>query len=155
MSRTSIREEFIALQNNQKLLTILLFSLITVIIWVTISIITSQRTETIEPELQELATPLNPNFPDEVILQIDQRREYSDEDLLSFPIYIVRDEDNLKSVFFSQTSQSDSEATTVSATNSATIAPEATTQPTQTPIGPDIPDLPTTEEPDITPPTVF
>lgn len=77
------------LKNKQQLLYLMLFSLATVIIWVTISLITSQKKPGISPELQKLAIPLNPTLNQETLRKIEQKQYFSEDDLREFPIYKI------------------------------------------------------------------
>lgn len=52
---------------NRELLFISLFTLLTVIVWVSIELITTTRTSTITPQMQQLLTPLSPKIDTEVI----------------------------------------------------------------------------------------
>lgn len=67
----------------------MLFSLATVVIWVVISLITSQRKLGISPELQKLAQPLTPTLNQETLRQVEQKRFYSEGELSRFPIYKI------------------------------------------------------------------
>jgi len=96
---SSIQAEFKALQDNQKMLVLLIFSLITVIIWVGASIINSQHTSSIEPELQAQGTPLNPSISTEILSEIEQKRVYSDQELSAFPIFFLRSQNQEISPF--------------------------------------------------------
>lgn len=90
---TKIQDEFKALYANQKLLTVLVFSLVTVLVWVGASLFRSQRKTSISPELQELAAPLNPSINAEILTEIEQKRQFSPSELADFPIYVLRDRD--------------------------------------------------------------
>lgn len=85
----TFQREIGSLQRRQHLLYILLFSFVTVIIWIGVSLIGSQRRTGIDPTLLQLATPLNPTINNEIISQIEQKRAYSDEELSNFPIYRI------------------------------------------------------------------
>lgn len=77
------------LQQKQGFLRLLIFSLVTVMIWVGFSLFLSQQQTEISPELQALAKPLNPNIHLEVINQIQGKRAFSDSELQNFPILRV------------------------------------------------------------------
>jgi hypothetical protein len=82
------------LQQKQTLLRILVFTLVTVVIWVALTIFRSQQKTGISPELQKLAEPLNPNIDIQVIERIEQKKAYTESELQSFPILkIIRNKE--------------------------------------------------------------
>ncbi len=96
---STIQAEFKAIHDNQKLLVILIFFFVTVIFWVTASLFKSQSTNTIDPKLLLQATPLNPSINTEVLSEIELKRNYSEAELSSFPIFIRRVENQTISPF--------------------------------------------------------
>jgi hypothetical protein len=78
-----------SLKKQQAFFQILLFSLVTVIIWVGFSIFLSQQKTEISADLLELAIPLNPNINMDVVGQIEQKKTYTEEELFIFPIRII------------------------------------------------------------------
>jgi len=113
-----IQDEFKALQDHQKLLTVMIFSLLTVVVWVVVSLLSSQRTDTIDPELTALSKPLNPSINTEVLSQIEQKRAYTQAELADFPIY-VRKTTTQEVMPFSGATRSP----TPTATNSGSVTP--------------------------------
>lgn len=82
------------LQQKQTLLRILVFTLVTVVIWVALTIFRSQQKTGIAPELLKLAEPLNPNIDVSVIERIEQKKAYSEADLQNFTILkIIRNQE--------------------------------------------------------------
>jgi hypothetical protein len=77
------------LQHRQQLLYILLFSFATVVVWIGVSLLTSQRRTGIPPETLLLATPLNPTINTPLLEEIKGKRAYTEEELRLFPIYKV------------------------------------------------------------------
>jgi hypothetical protein len=77
------------LKHKQWFLRILVFSFVTVIIWVGLSLFRSQQATVIPEELQKLARPLNPNINLDVISRIEQKRAFSEAELSNFPVYRV------------------------------------------------------------------
>ena len=70
----------------------MIFTLVTIMIWVGLSIFQTQQRTGISEELQQLALPLNPNINTEVLNRINQKRSYSPEELADFPVYrLTRD----------------------------------------------------------------
>lgn len=126
----NIQAEFKALQDNQKVLTIMIFSLITVVVWVILSLVRSQRSETIDPELTALSQPLNPSINTEVLTEIEQKRAYSEAELRDFPIYIRRTTETAVSPFSGAALASPQPTTIQEAITSPT--PSATTSANQT-----------------------
>lgn len=76
-----------SLKQKQAFLKVLIFSLVTIMIWVGFSIFRSQNTTSISPELLALAVPLNPNINLNVINTIKNKRQFTDNELSSFTIY--------------------------------------------------------------------
>jgi hypothetical protein len=71
---------------------LLIFSLITAMVWVFFSLFRTQQQTQIPPELLKLAEPLNPTIDTGTFRLIEQRRGFSPEELQAFPIYrIARD----------------------------------------------------------------
>ncbi len=89
---TPLQKQLSGLYRNQHLLGLLLFSLVTIIIWVSIGLITSQSKTSLPPELQKMAKSLNPTLNTEVLDQIEDKKTFSDEELRSFPIYRILSE---------------------------------------------------------------
>lgn len=85
----TFQRELNNLQHRQQLLYILLFSFATVIVWIGVSLLSSQQRTGIPPEVQLLATPLNPTINLQVLNDIRNKRAYTDQELTSFPIYKV------------------------------------------------------------------
>lgn len=76
-----------SLRRNQYFLYFMIFSLVTIVIWVGIGLLNSQKRTQISPELKKLATPLNPNLDLQVILELESLRAYNAAELRDFPIY--------------------------------------------------------------------
>jgi hypothetical protein len=77
------------LRQRQRLLQILIFSLITITIWVTFSLFRSQKKTIISAEQKKLAEPLNPTIKTEVLEKLQQKRVFTENELNDFPIYKV------------------------------------------------------------------
>ncbi len=90
------------LRFKQQALALLIFSFVTVLIWIVVGIATSQREERISPELQALAKPLNPNINEKVLSAIEQKRRYSAAELARFPIYRIVSDDDIRQAASSQ-----------------------------------------------------
>lgn len=86
----SIFEKQLAnLRQRQEILAILIFSLVTIMLWVALELVSSQQRSSISAELQRLALPLTPTIQTQVIDELEQKRHYGDNELLSFPIYRI------------------------------------------------------------------
>jgi len=77
------------LRQRQRLLQILIFSLITIAIWVTFSLFRSQKKTVISAEQKRLAESLNPTIKTEVLQKLQQKRIFSEGELAVFPIYKI------------------------------------------------------------------
>jgi hypothetical protein len=77
------------LKHKQWFLRILIFSLVTAMIWVGVSLFRSQQKTAISDELQKLSQPLNPNIDTETLSRIEAKKSYSAEELRDFPVYRV------------------------------------------------------------------
>ena len=71
------------------LMYVLLFSLVTIGVWVSFSIFLSQKKTPIDPELIRLSLPLNPNINLEVIKDLATKKSYSASELEGFTIYTL------------------------------------------------------------------
>ena len=88
-----------SLNNQQTFLRLLIFSFVTVVLWVGFSIFSSQQKPQISEELQKMAVPLNPNLNLEVVSRIEQKKSYSDEELSNFTIFtVVQDKTGAQSI---------------------------------------------------------
>jgi hypothetical protein len=77
------------LRHRQEILAILIFSLVTCLVWVSLELMTSQRKTTVSAELMKLAQPLTPTINNQVLNELQQKRHYAEAELSSFPIYRV------------------------------------------------------------------
>jgi hypothetical protein len=77
------------LRVKQQALYIMIFSFVTVVIWITGSLFRSQKKTGISPDLLELAKPLSPTINVDVIDSIEDRKVYSDQELFEFQIYKI------------------------------------------------------------------
>lgn len=82
------------LRIKQQVLYVLIFSFVTVTIWIGGSLFRSQKKSGIAPDLLELAKPLNPAINTFILDEIEARPSYTDEELSYFQIYkIIRSKD--------------------------------------------------------------
>lgn len=84
---TTWQKQLTNLRHKQQLMYILVFSLATVVVWVTVSLVGSQRRTEIPKELLDLAKPLNPTINRQVLNQLQSKRAYAPSELQAFPIY--------------------------------------------------------------------
>lgn len=75
------------LKNRQQWLVFLIFTLVTVLMWSVIGLVTSQKNSGVETELLKLAQPLTPYIDREVITALEKKVVYSQSALNDFPIY--------------------------------------------------------------------
>ncbi len=87
MATNTFQNQLLLFRRKQQLLYFFLFSFATVLVWIVISLITSQRKPGISTEQKLIAEPLNPNLNLEVIARLEQKRSYATEELVDFPIY--------------------------------------------------------------------
>lgn len=80
---------FSSLLHRQQLLYVMVFTFMTVVIWVGISVATSQKTTQIDPNLKKLALPLNPSLNIQVIGALEEKQTFDQAELASFPIYKI------------------------------------------------------------------
>lgn len=76
-----------SLYQRQRLLQIGLFSLVTVAVWVGLSLFQSQQKTSISAQLRQLALPLTPSINTSVLDEIRSKRSFSASELQNFPIY--------------------------------------------------------------------
>lgn len=88
-TQTSIKNDIKKLQQSKQFLTIMVLFFVVLLFWVTISLITSQTTEKISPELQKLSKPLTPVIDTVIFDQISEKKEYSEDELSAFTIFKV------------------------------------------------------------------
>lgn len=84
-----IKKEIKQLSIRKQVLYILIFSLVTIMVWVGASLVFSQRRSGIDPELAKLTKSLVPNINGEVLTELASKKYYSPAELADFPIYLV------------------------------------------------------------------
>lgn len=75
------------LKKREDLLRVLIFSLVTVFIWIGLSIFLSQRDSKVPLDVQKHVLPLNPNIDRTIFPELSSRKKYTPEELTSFDIY--------------------------------------------------------------------
>lgn len=85
----TIKNEIKKIQTSKQLLTIMILLFVSLLFWVVISLITSQTSEKISPELQTIAKPLTPVIDDTAFDSIERRKEYTQDELSTFTIFKV------------------------------------------------------------------
>jgi len=124
-----MKSQLSQLQKRQTLLKIFIFTLVTVIIWVGLTLFRTQQETGIRPELITKSEALNPNINIEVVDQLEQKRQYTDQELSDFPIYTIfttkSGEEQL--VVFSASDRT--KQTVVSDTPEASTTPQQQTSP--------------------------
>lgn len=84
-----MKNQISSLHQRQTLLKIMIFTLVTAVIWVGLTLFRTQQRTEISQELIKLAEPLNPNINLSVITRIEEKKGYSDQELSDFPIYSI------------------------------------------------------------------
>lgn len=82
-----IKRDIKKLQQNKQFLAILILLFVALLFWITVSLISSQTTEKISPELQKLAKPLTPVIDTQIFERISAKKQYTTDELSSFTIY--------------------------------------------------------------------
>jgi hypothetical protein len=91
---TDVRKSLVSLQRRQQFLYVGIFSLVTVMVWVSISLLLSQKSSQIPAALRKKASPLTPTINQQVLSNLEQKTGYSESELSNFTIYkliITRD----------------------------------------------------------------
>lgn len=83
----SAKKGFSSLKIKRQALYILIFSFVTVVVWISGSLFRSQRRTGIAPDLLELAKPLSPTINVSLIDEIEDKNNFSVQDLSNFQIY--------------------------------------------------------------------
>lgn len=86
-------KELKQLYKRQTMLQILIFTMVTIFIWLAFSIFRSQKKTAITAEQNQLAAPLTPNINATVIDQLENKVHFSDQELNDFPIYKIQIDD--------------------------------------------------------------
>ncbi|MCL4208889.1 hypothetical protein KJZ63_04665 [Patescibacteria group bacterium] len=82
------------LRFKQQALYLMIFSFVTVVVWIGGSLFSSQKRTGVSPELLELAKPLNPTINTALLEEIEARKSYTDEELKYFQVYkIIKSKD--------------------------------------------------------------
>lgn len=89
-AKRSFSKELSHLKTNQQLLTILILLFICMVFWIIISLFSSQTSTKITPEITEMAKPFNPTLSVEVLDTLENKKNFSDQELSNFPIYIIQ-----------------------------------------------------------------
>lgn len=84
-----MKTQLAQLQQKQTFLKIFIFTLVTVIIWIALTLFSTQQRTSITPQLLKMADALNPNINESVLVEIEQKRAFSPEELNDFPIYTI------------------------------------------------------------------
>ncbi|HQM15605.1 MAG TPA: hypothetical protein PLM16_00125 [Candidatus Woesebacteria bacterium] len=77
------------LQQERRLLFILIFSLVAIFLWVLTSIFSTRQNKKISAELVKLAEPLVPTLDQAVLERVSKKNIFTKEDLSRFPIYVL------------------------------------------------------------------
>lgn len=89
MKSNTLNHSFFGHRSNTLLIFISLVCIGT-IVWIFVSIYASQNASALPPDVNEAATPLDPNLNTAILDKLDTKNIYSQEELDSFPIYIIK-----------------------------------------------------------------
>ncbi|HYD34938.1 MAG TPA: hypothetical protein VD999_02630 [Vitreimonas sp.] len=84
-----LQTQLTGLRRKQHLLYLMLFTFATILVWVVISLLSSQNKTKISPQLLLLAKPLTPTINRQVLDRLEQKRVYTAQELARFPIYTL------------------------------------------------------------------
>lgn len=88
-NQNTIQSDIKKMRKNKQFLAILILLFIGLFFWVIVSLVTSQTSEKISPELTKLSAPLTPALDIATLEQIEQKRAYTPQELSQFTIYKV------------------------------------------------------------------
>lgn len=88
-NKITIQEEIARIKQSRQFMVISILLFAVVLVWVTVSLFTSQQKTTITAAQKEMAKPLQPNLDISVIDSLKAEKFYSDSDLAFFTIYKV------------------------------------------------------------------
>lgn len=76
-----------SLRRREGLLRILIFTLVTVLIWIGFEIYLSQQKTVVSEDFQPYTMPLNPNIDRAVLQEMQNLRSFTDEELQDFSLF--------------------------------------------------------------------
>jgi hypothetical protein len=77
------------LKHKKKLLVILIFALVSVLVWIVVGIFSAQTKLGVSPALTAMAKPLTPTLKGAVLETIEQKKYYPENQLEAFPIFAI------------------------------------------------------------------
>lgn len=93
-STSFINTQLEKLQRNYALMVALLLLFICVIVWMLISVVQTKDSSEITTSAQKYVTSINPNLDTTTMASLALKRVYSDEELSSFPIYVMLEDES-------------------------------------------------------------
>lgn len=91
---TDFQTQLAKLRLRKEVLIIMVFVLVIAVLWIGLSVFSSQQQTGITPEQRQLAQPLTPVLDLAVIERLEQKRVYGSEELSNFPLFVVEAERN-------------------------------------------------------------
>lgn len=88
-NHNSIKKDIKKLQQNKQFLAIMILLFVSLLFWITVSLISSQTTEKVSSELKLISKQLTPVIDSSIFQAISEKKEYSEEELSGFTIYKV------------------------------------------------------------------
>lgn len=145
MNDNDIKKQLIKLRRDKRILWLGIMFFVMVILWILISIFAVTKTSSISPELRELAKSFVPRLESKVFDEIAAKKEFSEAELSSFPIFIfdkkaVDENEKIIDITTSLNSSESSQAedlqenpasSSSSLDDTASSSSQTTTEPTQ------------------------
>ena len=78
------------LKTDRKKLALLILALVVIVLWIGVSLFSSQKTVQLDKEIVQLSKPLVPHLDQQVFEELKNKKSYSDDDLRNFKIYRLR-----------------------------------------------------------------
>jgi len=113
------------IKQNRKLFAILLFAFMGVVMWVFMSLASSQKEVKIDPKLIDKSKPLVPYLDEDVFIELEAKKGYLEESLDNFTIYRILEDEEEQEIYLEEFNRDSA--------NSYQIGPTPTLDPTQTP----------------------
>ncbi len=119
-------KQLVKIKQNRKVFAMMLFAMMAVFMWVFISLAFSQKKVKIDNSLIEKAKPLVPYLDEEVLYEIEAKREFEETELYNFKIYrILEDEEQDHELFLEAFDRDSTDTFKPQPTLTPTLIPES------------------------------
>lgn len=88
MNSNDIQKQLAKLRRDKRLLWLGILFFVLVVLWILVSIFATSKTSSVSPELKNLAKSFVPRLESKLFDEILPKRNFSEEELSAFPIYI-------------------------------------------------------------------